>query len=107
MADFFIKRNDTSPSLRAICKDGDGAVLDITGSTVRFHMFDSAGTEVVDAAASIEDASGGIVQYDWNAADTDVSGFFKAEFEVTYSDSTIETFPNYDYIKIRISDDLA
>jgi len=105
--EFFIKRNDTSPSIRVICKDGDGEVVSVTGATIRFHMFDKAGTEVVDAAGSINDGAAGDIQYDWQAADTDVSGIFNAEFEVTFADGSIETFPNYGYIKVRVYEDLA
>jgi hypothetical protein len=32
---------------------------------------------------------------------------YSAEFEVTYSDGSIETFPNSDYIRVEIIDDIA
>ncbi len=47
------------------------------------------------------------VRYDWEAADTATAGFFEAEFEVTYADGSIETFPNYGYIGVAISQDIA
>lgn len=105
--DFYIKRNDTAPAIRATLKDGDGDPVDLTGCSVNFHMVDEDGTVVVDAAGSVVTAASGIVEYSWAAADTDVSGTFRAEFEVTYTDTTIETFPNSGYIKIHIGDDLA
>lgn len=103
---FNIKRNDTSPALAGTLKDADGNAKDITSATVRFHMLDEDDATVVDAAATIVNASGGTVKYSWQAADTDVAGGFRGEFEVTYSDSTIETFPNTGYIPIRIYEDL-
>jgi len=103
---FSIKRNDTSPSLSGTCTDASGAAIDISGATVRFHMLDTDGNTVVDAAAVIASGSGGVARYDWVAADTDVAGGFRGEFEVTYADGTIETFPNTSYIPIRIYEDL-
>ena len=104
---FYIKRNDTSPAIRITCQDGDGVAVDLTGASVRFHLEDDAGTVVVDAAASIVTAASGIVQYAWGAADTSTAGYFYAEFEVTYADNTVETFPNYGKIEVVISSDIA
>jgi hypothetical protein len=107
MSTFFIKRNDTSPIFRAILKDGDGVVVDVTGATVRFHMVDQARVLKVDAAAVINAGSSGDVQYEWIAADTDTAGFFDAEFEVTFATSRVETFPNNSFQRVHIYEDLA
>ena len=101
MAEFYIKQNDTRPSLSATLAE-DGAAVDLTGCTVMFHM-----GERVDAAAVVVDAETGIVRYDWAVADTAVAGCYPAEFEVTFSDGAIETFPNDDYITIIIQQDLT
>lgn len=102
MADFYIKRNDTSPGLEYTLSPA--TVL--TGATVRFHMFASNGVEKVDAAATIEDAVNGIVRYGWVAADVDTLGTFNAEFEVTFADGTITTYPNTKHLVILITPDL-
>ena len=107
MGTFYIKQNDTQPALRAQLKDGDDVPIVLTGSTVRFHMRTLTGTVVVDAAATIITPANGIVQYNWQAADTATVGSYQAEFEVTYQDTTIETFPNSGYIRIQITDDIA
>lgn len=104
---FKIKRNDTSPAYRVTLTGGDGNAVSVAGGSVRFHMFTRAGVSVVDADATIIDAPNGIVQYDWQAADTANAGIFNCEFEVTYADTTVETFPNYKYRKIQITEDLA
>ena len=52
-------------------------------------------------------ASLDIVQYNWVAADSNTIGTYTAEFEVTYPDTTVETFPNNGYIRIEITDDIA
>lgn len=103
---FTIKQNDTAPSVEAVLKNSAGTAVDLTGATVNFHMKDLGGTVVVDAAASVTDASGGTVQYDWDAADTDTAGTFYAEFEVEYPDGTIETFPNTGSVAVKIVKEL-
>lgn len=109
---FQIKRNDTAPSITATLQASSTAV-DIQNATVRFHMLDSGGAVVVDAAANNDqvtdgsDGSTGKVSYDWAAADTDVAGTFRAEWEVTFSDGTIRTFPTPGYTTVIIHGDLA
>lgn len=102
-----LKRNDTAPAFTATCTDADGTAVDISNSTVRFHMTDSTGTVVVDAAATIVSGPDGTVSYAWSAADTDTSGHYKGEVEVTFADSTVRTFPSPGYVPIRIVADLA
>ena len=80
----------------------NGSVVDLTGATVRFHMGD-----VIDAPAIIVNATGGVVRYDWATGDTDVAGSYRAEFEVTFVDGRIETFPNDTSIGVIIREDLA
>ena len=105
---FYVKQNDTAPSIRATLKDGDDDAIDLTGAEVRFHMRSIGGTSAkVDSAATVVTAASGIVQYDWVAADTDTVGTYQAEFEVTYSDTRIETFPNNGYIVVEITDDIT
>lgn len=103
---FFLKRGDTSPAIRfALTPD-----VDLTGATVVFTMVGPglSGSTVVDReAAAIVQANPGIVQYDWQAGDTSTAGKFFAEFEVTYADNTVETYPNIDHITVRIFEDLG
>jgi hypothetical protein len=105
---FTIKQNDTSPQIGATLQDGDGTAIDLTAATVRFHMKKiGAATASTDAAATIVNANTGSVKYDWVAADTANAGSFQAEFEVTYTNGGIETFPNDQSIAIVITEDLA
>ena len=104
----YIKQNDTSPAVSATLKDGDGAAVDITGASVRFHMRKEGSSDAtVDAAAIITDAAAGQVRYTWVADDTAIAGTFIAEFEVTYSNGAVETFPNYGHLQVQIGDDIA
>lgn len=105
---FNLKQNDTSPSIQTTLLDGNGLAVDITGNLgVTFHMRNSEGTVIIDTAATVVTADFGIVRYDWDAADTATAGTFQAEFEVTYSDGKVETFPNASYIEVIITDDIA
>lgn len=91
---FSIKQNDTSPSLQATLKDASQTPINLTSATVMFHMKSIDGTIKLDKPMSITDAEGGVVQYDWQSGDTDTVGTYYVEFEVTYSDASVETFPN-------------
>lgn len=110
MTDFTMKQNDTSPAISYILKDADSNVVDLTGAlAIRFHMVSQDKQTVkVDAAGSVVGAAtSGEVKYQWLPADTDTAATWLAEFEITYADGNIETFPNGDNLKIKIVDDLA
>ena len=106
MMAFTIKQNDTSPALQATLQDYAGSPINLVGASVRFHMKSLDGSVVVDAPMTVTSPSTGVVVYSWQAADTDVAGTYYAEFEVTYSDLSIETFPNTDSIAIVITPEL-
>lgn len=105
---FYIKQNDTVPSIRATLQNGNGDPVDLINASVRFHMRAiGANNTTVDAAAVVITPAAGVVQYNWIADDTDTIGSYQAEFEVTYPDSTVETFPNDGYVRIEIIDDIT
>lgn len=106
MSSFKIKTNDTSPKLNVTLKDASGNLINLTGTSVRFHMKKYGASSLkVDAAADIVDEEGQ-VRYSWAAGDTDTAGSYYGEFEVTYGDSSVETFPNSGYFTILIKEDL-
>jgi hypothetical protein len=105
---FYVKQNDTSPSMLATLKDGYGAAIDLTGSTVRFHMrLVGNETAMIDESAQIVEEDNGVVRYIWQTGDTSVVGSYEAEFELTYVDGSIETFPNNGYIGVEITGDIT
>lgn len=112
-ADFHIKQGDTSPAIEVQLEDQSGNAVDITGyNEVEFHMkLPGASSAKVDAdtssGVSVVDAATGIVEYSWSAGDTDTSERYQAEFQVEYSDGSIETFPNSEYIQVRIIEELS
>ncbi|MDT9293377.1 MAG: hypothetical protein P5698_26320, partial [Limnospira sp. PMC 1295.21] len=77
------------------------------GASVRFQMMDANGKTVVDAPASILEASGNpTVAYEWAHGDTAKDGEYRGEFKITYFDGNIETFPNDSFIAIAIGADV-
>ena len=106
MPDFVIKQNDTAPIIKAYLQDENGDAVNISGASVDFHMSDYSST-VINSPATIEDETGGLVSYTWQSEDTTEKGNYKAEFEVTFADGSIETFPNTGYIEIKINAEIS
>lgn len=110
-----VKTGDTAPVVNATLTDSSGAAVDLSGATVKFIMATSSTPRsvVVDAAATLvqvgdgSDNSRGKVRYDWLAADTATAGSYVAEFEVTFSDLKVQTFPTQGFVDVTIVDDLG
>jgi hypothetical protein len=105
-----IKRNDTFPPITATLQDEQG-IIPLTGTTVRFKMAAAPDAGItftpISRACTITNATGGTVQFSWQAGDTATAGVYRAEFEVTFPNGAIETFPSNDYINIIIRSDLG
>lgn len=81
-------------------KQGDSVPLqatlpvDLTNASVQFKLSDEkGGTAIIDSGATIKDASNGVVAYQWQSGETDRTGAYYIEWEVTYGDGGVETFP--------------
>ncbi len=105
--DFYIKQNDSSPIIRAKLRGAGNALLNLSAATVNFRMQKSSGENVIQGAAEIFDPSEGAVQYIWQSGDTSVAGVYLAEFEVTYADGKVESFPNVGYMQVNIKPELS
>ncbi|MGJ8660459.1 MAG: BppU family phage baseplate upper protein [Bacteroidota bacterium] len=103
---FRIKQNDTSPSLEATLSDANLVAVNLNSATVMLHMKAIGGDVVLDEQMTITDAEGGVIQYDWQFGDTSTIGTYYVEFEVTYSDGSIETFPNTGSLPLVITREL-
>lgn len=108
MADFTIKRGDTFPFLRAVLSDANGPV-DLTGATVKVILKTPglSGTVVVNDVCTITNAANGIVEYEWDPADTATVNTLDAEWQVTWADAEVTTFPNEGFKSVAITQDLA
>ena len=105
---FYIRRNDRRPILVAELSDEDGPVDLSAASAVEFHMSSAIGsTAKIEAAATVSNATEGEVTYTWVTGDTDTAGSYLAEFEVTWTDGTQESYPDPGYFLIVVSEDLA
>lgn len=98
-----IKQNDTSPSLSVQLLDGANQIIDLSGASAKFFMKIAGSTTIaVNAAAVITNASQGKVEYEWSAGDTATAANYQGEFQITFINGTVETFPNNKYITIRV-----
>ena len=103
-ATFYLKRGDTSPSIRLSL---DAATITLIGAEVTFQMRARGGRQVIDAPAVIESFIGTpTVRYDWQPSDTATAGLFEAELRVRYANGVIETFPNSGFVLVRIAEDV-
>lgn len=101
--DFGIKQNDTKEVIQITCTDSSGAAVNVTGASISFKMKKpGSSTLKVNAAGAIVTAASGIIKYVWATGDTDTAGEYEAEFQVTFSDSSIQTFPNGGNLSIYI-----
>jgi hypothetical protein len=106
--DHWWKQGDTAPAIAEQLFDGLGTAVDLAGASVKFMMWGAGGTAVkVNAAATITDAPTGKVSYTPIATDTDTPGDYLVEWQVTFGGGAVETFPNSDWQKVRVKDDIA
>lgn len=110
---FKIKRNDTLPPLTIQVKQrgslGEVINFNMSGLTsATFTMVDECGNSKIYAksATTLCTAEQGLVSYNWGLGDTDTSGTFLGEFELTFFDGNIFSIPPSGGIRIEISDDL-
>jgi hypothetical protein len=55
-------------------------------------------TLVIDEDADVLDEATGSVQYDWQPADVDTAGQFKAWWQLTFADTTTVDTPEFDLV---------
>ncbi len=105
----FVKQGDTVRKFRRRLLDGNGVPANVTGATVVFSMrVKPSGTVKVNAqAATVVDGGGGLVEYGQVAADVDAANIFESEWKVTYSDGSIQRFPNDGYYDTIVTDNIA
>ena len=108
---FYIKANDTASFITRDLKDAFGSPVNVTGAAVKFSMrVKPAGSIKVDAEDAVIVTGGtGRVRYEWasDGSDTDAADEYEGEFQVTYGNGKIQTFPNDGHIPIVITDDIS
>lgn len=106
-ATFMTKRGDYRAAIKASLKDASGQAVNLTNCNVKFLMADLRGKVKINRNALIQDAINGIMWFVFEANEVDEAGAFRGEFEVTYADGRVETFPNEGYINVQINSDLG
>lgn len=102
-----IKQNDRRPVAQKNLTRGSTQVDLSLATGVTFKMTLQGQIDMkVNAAALINDALTGDVEYRWQAGDTDTPGTYFAEYEVVWNDGTTETFPTLGHEVVLITGDL-
>jgi hypothetical protein len=109
MSTFTVKRGDTAPQFRACCLD-DATPVNLSAATgVRFLMRKSGSSTGIAATMIVENqtTATGWVHRAWGTTDLATAGDYRAEVEVTWSDSTVQTFPADGWVDITVEEDLG
>lgn len=107
---FEMVKGDLKPSVLATLKYSDGTIVNLTGCTAKFHMKKGTTVKVNAAATILTPATNGQVRYDWTGTDTtvtlDADGYvvYEAEFEITFADGNVMTFPTKAEFEIKFRD---
>tara|TARA_R110000824_G_scaffold146565_1_gene315389 strand:- start:4 stop:327 length:324 start_codon:yes stop_codon:yes gene_type:complete len=106
--EFSIKRGDTSPSIKLRLTPA----INLVGATVAFNVVGhDDGINIDRAVAGFDNSASPMSStlfYDWQEADTAaIDTYANAEFEVTYADGTVETFPRTDFVVVKVTKDLG
>ncbi|MDD9266040.1 BppU family phage baseplate upper protein [Paenibacillus sp. GCM10023248] len=103
-----MKRGDTRTAIKAALISPKGTPVKLNNASVKFKMATyRKGSILVNREADILSADDGIVSFVFEPEEVTTLGTMKAEFEVTYEDGSVETFPNQGYILINFESDLA
>lgn len=101
---YYIKQNDTLPSLVAQLMDSDGEI-DLTGATVM--LIARSGTRMITKPCVINNPLIGLISVHLDESETSHCGHYRAEFEITYIFGGEKlTVPNDGYFDIIITEDL-
>lgn len=116
MTDFYIKQNDTKPTLIAALTEtpsgGEAKAIDLTtAAKVNLVVREKGATDPtapkLKKECAVLDQKGGEIEYAWEAEDTNTSGEFYFEFEIEWEDGSIESIPRQGYYLLDVEDDLG
>ena len=109
---FYIKNGDTAPAYVVDLQedvDTTPVAIDLTAATsvtIKMRPTGTTGVPSLTAVMDVTTAATGRCTYEWQTGDTDDAGTYDVEFEILWTDGTIETVPNQGYLTIEITDDL-
>lgn len=93
---FHITKGDLSPPYRFKVVDSYNRPVGLAGATIYCTMISGGGVVKINNSTtgiSITDEAAGEGEYQWQAGDTEVAGFFQIEFKVKLSGDGTFTVP--------------
>lgn len=98
-----MKQGDLYPFEYVLTYD-DATPINLTGATVTVTtILDGDDDPTVDGeTCTITDAVNGVIRYEWQAGETDVSGMYRIEFLITFFDGATLTVPSNDVLWLFI-----
>lgn len=105
---FYFKLGDTEPALEATLWAGTSATpSNLAGASgVKLVITRSPGIAGDEYDAEIVSAVAGTVKYEWVGDEFEEPGTYYGEWQVTYTDESVETFPNDSEFLIKVRSDL-
>src|SRR5437879_6011157 len=110
MADFVLRRGQTTPIFTATIVDINGTVVNLNGGagSVKFvARQQTSSAAAINASATIISASAGTVSYTPTAADTAVAGHYTIEWQYTLLSGATGTYPADGYQGLLIEEALS
>ena len=101
----FLKQHDLQPYYKVEVRDSDDQIIDLTSANIVCTMASADGTIKIDRQSTgiqITDAAAGEFEYRWQAGDTDTTGLFYIEFEITPPVGGKFTVPTREKAEVRI-----
>lgn len=95
VVEFKIKQGDTRPRVETNLANAD--LANAAGVWFQMRLKTRRGMprpKPIRGLATVVDVATGLVRYNWTAIDTEVPGLYDAEWQVTYLDGSVLTFPN-------------
>jgi hypothetical protein len=100
----YIKQGDTAPSLQSTLTD-NGATVNLTTATAIRVIGSQNGVTLFTRTTT--GSSVGVVDMPWQTGDTAALGPIRVEWEVTWPDGKIQTFPASGYETVWVTRDLG
>jgi hypothetical protein len=103
---FKLKKGDTLPVLSVLLQYSNGSPVDLTSSTVYFHMGQLSNyAPYFSGLCVVTDQTNGAVEYRWvGSSDTGSIGNYWGEFKANWTGSSM-TLPNDHSLQIQIAED--
>lgn len=94
----YLTQHDLQPYYYVTVTDSAGGAIDLTGAEIRTNMRQQHSTVLTinrsTVGITVSDATAGQFQYEWQSGNTDSTGVYDIEFEITPSGSGKFTVPN-------------